>query len=145
MSKADKELSKMFGIELDTEDSSLPIIINDETMEEFEEDLEKTDAENDLVLARKKLKKLINKNETALENIMHIAKESEHPRAFEVVAQLIKSQSDNIKSLIEFHKQKKELQETKSDEKEQGDVNNNYLICTSSDVIKEISDRLTNK
>ena len=41
--------------------------------------------------------------------MLEIAKQSEHPRAFEVVGQLIKSGLDANKELMTLHKTKKEL------------------------------------
>ena len=43
------------------------------------------------------------------EEMLEIAKQSEHPRAFEVVGQLIKSGLDANKELMALHKTKKEL------------------------------------
>jgi hypothetical protein len=40
---------------------------------------------------------------------LHVAKESEHPRAYEVAAALIKNLSDLNKDLLEVQKRKKDL------------------------------------
>ena len=57
---------------------------------------------------------LIERNQDAVEEMLEIAKQSEHPRAFEVVGQLIKSGIDANKELMGLHKTKKELSIEKS-------------------------------
>lgn len=64
---------------------------------------------DDFDLARETLVNLIAKNQDALDNIIHIAKNSESARTFEVAGQLIKTQADIAKDLMELHKRKKDL------------------------------------
>jgi len=71
---------------------------------------------------------LIERNQDAVEEMLEIAKQSEHPRAFEVVGQLIKSGLDANKELMSLHKTKKEL----SIEKGGGDVNVNNAVFVGS-------------
>ena len=59
--------------------------------------------------ARENYYNLIERNQDAVEEMLEIAKQSEHPRAFEVVGQLIKSGLDANKELMALHKTKKEL------------------------------------
>ena len=59
--------------------------------------------------ARENYYNLIERNQDAIEEMLEIAKQSEHPRAFEVVGQLIKSGLDANKELMGLHKTKKEL------------------------------------
>jgi endonuclease V-like protein UPF0215 family len=93
--------------------------------------------ESDFDLARNTLRNLIFKNEDAITELLHISKHSEHPRAYEVVGQLVKAQSDIAKELLNLHKTKKEIS---SDSPENIKTQNNILFAGStSDLMKMIS------
>ena len=72
------------------------------------------DDDIDYNYARENYYNLIERNQDAVEEMLEIAKQSEHPRAFEVVGQLIKSGLDANKELMGLHKTKKELSIEKS-------------------------------
>ena len=93
--------------------------------------LPKTEGKDDDIdynYARENYYNLIERNQDAVEEMLEIAKQSEHPRAFEVVGQLIKSGLDANKELMALHKTKKEL----SIEKGGGDVNVNNAVFVGS-------------
>ena len=93
--------------------------------------LPKTEGKDDDIdynYARENYYNLIERNQDAVEEMLEIAKQSEHPRAFEVVGQLIKSGLDANKELMALHKTKKEL----SIEKSGGDVNVNNAVFVGS-------------
>ena len=69
----------------------------------------KTPVEDDAEFARQNIRELITKGNVAMDNLLHVAKESEHPRAYEVAAALIKNLSDLNKDLLEVQKRKKDL------------------------------------
>lgn len=65
--------------------------------------------EDDAEYARQNLRNLIKKGNIAVDNIIEIAKQSEHPRAFEVAAGMLKNLADMNKDLLEIQKRKKDL------------------------------------
>jgi hypothetical protein len=67
------------------------------------------DQEDDFQLARNTLRGLINKNDDVMTELVHIAKNSENPRAFEVAGQLISAQTAITEELIGLHKTKKDI------------------------------------
>ena len=67
------------------------------------------DDDIDYNYARENYYNLIERNQDAVEEMLEIAKQSEHARSFEVVGQLIKSGLDANKELMALHKTKKEL------------------------------------
>ena len=69
------------------------------------------DIDSDYEYTRDNLKSLIDKGTEALDGILELAKESDHPRAYEVVGQIIKTVSDTNKDLIELQKKMKDLTE----------------------------------
>ena len=74
--------------------------------------LPKTDGKDDDIdynYARENYYNLIERNQDAVEEMLEIAKQSEHARSFEVVGQLIKAGLDANEALMKLHKTKKEL------------------------------------
>ena len=91
------------------------------------------DDDIDYNYARENYYNLIERNQDAVEEMLEIAKQSEHPRAFEVVGQLIKSGLDANKELMSLHKTKKEL----SIEKSSGvNVNNAVFVGSTAELQK---------
>ena len=86
------------------------------------------DHETDYNYTRENYYNLIERNQDAVEEMLEIAKQSEHPRAFEVVGQLIKSGLDANKELMTLHKTKKEL----STEKTPNNVTNQSVFVGST-------------
>lgn len=66
--------------------------------------------EDDAEFARRNLKSLIEKGNTAVEGILNVAAATDHPRAFEVAATMLKTMADMNKDLLEIQKRKRDLQ-----------------------------------
>lgn len=69
------------------------------------EEEEKADFEQ----ARTNIKEIIDKGQNVLDDMIALAKASDHPRSYEVAATLIKTLVDTNKDLLELHKKRKEL------------------------------------
>ena len=107
---------------------------------------EKSDAEQDFELARKNLQELAKKGNKALDELIMLAKNSEHPRAYEVVATLIKTLADTNKDLLETRKRKIDIDKargasTNSDAKT---VNNNLFVGSTAELQKFLKERANN-
>ena len=113
---------------------NLSIHENDGEDIEIETEVENSSEEMqaDFEFARKVIKETIEQTQDAFEDIISIAKDSEHPRAFEVMNQMAVNLSNMSKSLVELHKQ------IHKEEKPQSVTNNNVLITTTEDVIKRL-------
>ena len=92
------------------------------------------DHETDYNYTRENYYNLIERNQDAVEEMLEIAKQSEHPRAFEVVGQLIKSGLDANKELMTLHKTKKEL----STEKTPNSVTNQAVFVGSTAELQKL-------
>jgi hypothetical protein len=92
------------------------------------------DKETDYNYARENYYNLIERNQDAIEEMLEIAKQSEHPRAFEVVGQLIKSGLDANKELMTLHKTKKEL----TTEKTPNQVTNQAVFVGSTAELQKL-------
>ena len=76
---------------------------------------------------------LIDKGNEALEELLAVAKESENPRAFEVVTQLISGLTNTTKELLVLQKTKKEIEK---DSKDPSTVNNSLFIGSTAELQK---------
>lgn len=65
--------------------------------------------DNDIEYARENLYNLIERGQDGLEELLEIAKQSEHPRAWEVFGQLVGRLTETNKELINLHKMKKDI------------------------------------
>ena len=70
-----------------------------------------TDVDNDHDYSREAYYDLIQKGQEAIDGILSVAKEGEHPRAYEVAGQLIKSVGDTVDKLQDLNKKLKDLKE----------------------------------
>ena len=75
------------------------------------EDDSKADVDNDYKYSRENYYNLIERGQEAIEGILNIAKESEHPRAFEVAGQLIGQVAGTVDKLQDLQKKLKDLKE----------------------------------
>ena len=71
------------------------------------------DEDTDFQYARENLYNLIERGQDGLEELLEIAKQSEHPRAFEVVGQMIDKLTTTNKELLTLHKPKKDIKTEK--------------------------------
>ena len=70
---------------------------------------DRSDNNPDALYSRANYYNLIEKGNEALEGILEVAKESQHPRAYEVAANMIKNLSDVTEKLMILQKQQQEL------------------------------------
>ena len=103
---------------------------------------EKT-VDDDFDQARLALKDMIKKGQTAVDDIMGIARQSDHPRAFEVTGQLIKTVAETAKDLLALQKQKKELSRPEAGEvpKQIGTQNNIVFSGSTNDLLKMLKNQ----
>jgi len=95
------------------------------------------DIEDDYQLARRTLRNLIVKGDITLDEMINLARNSEHPRTYEVAGQLIKTMSDVAKDLIGLQKQVKELDDSDDiNSSHIGTQNNIVFAGTTSDLLK---------
>lgn len=107
---------------------------------------EKSDAEQDFELARKNLQELAKKGNKALDELIMLAKNSEHPRAYEVVATLIKTLADTNKDLLETRKRKIDIDKARGVQNDGSPktVNNNLFVGSTAELQKFLKERAKN-
>jgi len=97
------------------------------------------DIENDYKYARENLYNAIERGSDALEELVELAKQSQSPRAFEIVGQMIKTLTDANKDLLEVQKKVKDL---KKEEKSKGpnNVTNALFVGNTAELQKLLKD-----
>jgi hypothetical protein len=75
------------------------------------EDDSKADVDNDYKYSRENYYNLIERGQEAIDGILNIAREGEHPRAFEVAGQLIGQVASTVDKLQDLQKKLKDLKE----------------------------------
>ena len=82
---------------------------------------------------------LIEKGNEALDGILEVAKESQHPRAYEVAANMIKNLSDVTEKLMILQKQQKELNPQAAEAKTTNiNVDKAVFFGSTTDLLKQI-------
>jgi hypothetical protein len=124
MKQLNQNLSEALGIEPLQENTEvkLPVILNN-------------DVEDDVEYARKNIKSIIEKGNDAVDNILKVAVESEHPRAFEVASTFLKNLSEMNKDLLDLQKSKKALLQ-QSSTKQTLNVDKAVFVGTTADLLK---------
>jgi hypothetical protein len=87
--------------------------------------------EDDYDIARNNLRELLLNGQTALQTALAVAQQSEHPRAIEVVGNLMKQLADINQQLLDLHQQKQKLDGPKESGPKK-EVTNNNVIFTGS-------------
>tara|TARA_B100001939_G_C16937287_1_gene616638 strand:- start:2186 stop:2599 length:414 start_codon:yes stop_codon:yes gene_type:complete len=90
------------------------------------------DVKDDYEFSRDTYRDLINTGSRSLDVLAELARESEHPRAFEVLSQSIKNIGDVTKNLMDLQKAKKEL--SKNEEEVKRVTNNNVFVGSTTDL-----------
>ena len=106
MSKMEDNLNDILGIdskEIKTEDFKAPT--------DRKDDSKKDDIDNDYVNSRENYYELIEKGQKAIDGILDIAKEGQHPRAYEVAGQLIGQVAIVTDKLQDLQKKLKDLKQ----------------------------------
>jgi exonuclease VII small subunit len=94
--------------------------------------------ETDYDKSRSNLHDLLEKGQDALNHALEVAKQSEHPRAFEVVGNLMKQLADVNQQLLDVHQQKQKLDEPKAAEKAKVTNNNAIFVGSTAELTKMI-------
>ena len=98
-----------------------------------------TKVESDYQRVRKQFYDLADQGDEAIELMLELARESEHPRAFEVLGQLIKNNAEIGEKILKLHKSKKE-QDDDGTPQISGPTNNNVFIGSTAELQKMLRD-----
>jgi hypothetical protein len=92
--------------------------------------------EDDYEYARNNLRGLIENGKEVMQSIIFVAKESESPRSYEVVGQLIKTLADTNKDLLELAKKSKELKQNSNEKTGETNITNALFVGSTAELQK---------
>ena len=93
--------------------------------------------DNDLDFARENLYDAVVKSQAAVEDMIQIAQQSQHPKAYEVLNSLIKTFADVSTGIADLQLKKQRLQGKQEDQKT---VNNNLFVGSTAELQKMLQD-----
>ena len=96
----------------------------------------KSPIEDDADFARSNIRDLIQKGNVAIDSLLQVANASEHPRAYEVAAGLIKNLGDLNKDLMEIQKRKRDLDPTQSKNNSTTNIDKAVFVGSTTDLVK---------
>lgn len=130
MSKVDENLSNILNTDY------IPAVRDDDKPITIHQD----NGENpDAKYSRSNYYNLIEKGNEALEGILEVAKESQHPRAYEVAANMIKNLSDVTEKLMILQKQQQELRPKEAESQKTLNIDKAVVFTGSTaDLLKQI-------
>lgn len=153
MSEVDKNLSSILEIEVTlTEEPEKEVIVGELMPSENAPPattantavvepvavLPDRDVDYDYAFSRITHRDLIEKGMPALDDLLKVAKESQHPRAYEVAANMMKSLSDMTDKLMVLQKQRKELKAGKEETPASVRVDKAVFVGSTAELLKQI-------
>jgi hypothetical protein len=94
---------------------------------------------DDYETSRDTYMELIDNGKRGLDLMMEVARESEHPRAFEVLSGMIKNVADVTDKLMDLQKKHKDITKP-AEEAAKGVTNNNVFIGSATDLQRMLAE-----
>ena len=118
----------------------VPQAINTETeIIDYPSNVNEDDLEEDYEYQRRQFYNLVEKGSDAIDGILELAKESEHPRTYEVAGQLIKNVAEVTEKLGDLQKKMKDLKELPNTAPK--NVTNALFVGSTTDLQKMLRDK----
>ena len=103
------------------------------------EDPKKDDIDNDYKYSRENYYNLIERGQDAIQGILDVAKEGQHPRAYEVAGALIKNVADTVDKLQDLQAKLSKLKELPN--KTTANIKNALFVGSTTDLQKMLKDK----
>ena len=98
-------------------------------------------ARNDFESARANIHEVIQNNQEAMDKLLEIASQSQHPRAFEVLAKLMDTQINANKELLELQCKIREIDAAEASTNPSSQtINNNLFVGSTAELQKMIKE-----
>jgi hypothetical protein len=99
------------------------------------------DKNNDYEYTRETLYDLIEKGREGIEEMIEVARQSEHPRAYEVLATLIKDTAQTSEKLMDLHRKIQTIDQMMlPSPKQEGSTTNNLFIGSTTELQRMLKD-----
>jgi hypothetical protein len=147
MTKKYKNLDDSFNIDTEivsVEREEINSIENSNINQELSTNSASNDVKKDYEYTRGNLYSIIEKGQEAINGVLELAQESEMPRAYEVVGQLIKNVADATDKLMDLQKKLKDIEEVKS-QRGPTNVTNALFVGSTAELSKFLKDQTGEK
>lgn len=144
MSKKFDKLDEVFNVtgeivSKEIESTKIKKVSDDNKIDSIINDIKK-----DYEYSRGNFYSIIEKGQEAINSVLELAQETESPRAYEVVGQLIKNVSDATDKLMELQKKLKDIEEVKHSSGPTS-VTNALFVGSTTELSKLLKGRLNNQ
>lgn len=129
-----KKLNQILNIQPDADRQYLPMVQGRP---------EDPSIQNDFNYARENLMDVIEKGQEALFDLMDVARQSQHPRAYEVLSNMMNTLVGANKDLLDLQTKKKKLLEAEPEANNQ-QVTNNLFVGSTAELQKMIDQKRNN-
>lgn len=133
MKKLNENLSDLFDVEpiqIVEQKLTVPMVID-------HDDPVVSDAQ----FARENIRELISKGNSAIDQLLLVARDTEHPRAYEVAAGLIKNLGDLNKDLLEIQKRKRDLAPKETAQSNGLSIDKAVFVGSTAELIKLVRNK----
>lgn len=137
VSDIDMNIARSLGVDPSHEAEIVPVA-KAEIKGQDGEGYDPKDADSDYADVRVNLKCLIEKSQEAIEGIVELARDSQQPRAYEVVAQLVQSSLEANTKLMDLHRRMKDIKRQEVTQKTTNVTNNSIYVGSTADLQKMI-------
>tara|TARA_Y100000782_G_scaffold45302_1_gene50913 strand:- start:46 stop:477 length:432 start_codon:yes stop_codon:yes gene_type:complete len=135
-----KDSTLRINKELGVVEKIVPQAVNTETeIINYPSSVNENDLEEDYEYQRRQFYNLVEKGSNAIDGILELAKESEHPRTYEVAGQLIKNVAEVTEKLGDLQKKMKDLKELPNTAPK--NVTNALFVGSTKDLQKMLRDK----
>lgn len=127
-----QNLSEIFNLEMPPQEPKKTEVVV------VPEEAGSSEQEADFQLARATMRKIIQKSDDTLEEVLDLARSNEQSRTYEVAGQLIKTMSEVSRDLLELHKQKKDIIGAPKEEAPRIG-NQNVFVGTTQEILRALA------
>lgn len=118
----------------------LPVIVDEDENVNLPAVLAEEQVEEDVAEARQNLGNAIELSQQAVQDMLTIAQQSQHPKAYEVLNSMIKTYADVSMGLVDLQMKRQRLEGKKKQEDGQQTINNNLFVGSTAELQKMLED-----
>lgn len=141
-------LNEVFDVDVVEVTENLPVIpLKSKTNIPLVDTIDEKHLKEDIQATREDLDTIIDLGKTALEQVLSIAGEGQHPRFYEAAAMIIKSINEAARERVELHLKVSEIRKNQSEVGQKPTINVDKAIFTGStmELLKIINPRAAKK
>ena len=141
MGKLEEKVNDILGIKEESTPVGEMILQENKVPVPRKEDPKKDDIENDYKYSRENYYNLIERGQDAIQGILDVAKEGQHPRTYEVAGALIKNVADTVDKLQDLQGKLQKLKDVPN--KTTANIKNALFVGSTTELQKMLNKEKT--